>query len=106
MNKLLILPILLTANILSTTMVHATESQQETINTAEGYPYKNLIMWADKVELIYSNNNENTICRVNVLSDNLTHKGINRTVSNNKFKKTPMAACLTRDTAKQLLTKL
>jgi hypothetical protein len=82
------------------------QQQAQTIETAEGFPYKNLIMKADKVELIYTDNSDSITCRVNVFNKELTYRGKAKTISINKFKKVPMAACLTRPVAKLLLKKL
>jgi hypothetical protein len=88
-------------------MTQANAQQQlNKINTAEGFPYKNLIMKADKVELIFKDNLDSITCRVNVLNKDFIYHGKANTISKNKFKKVPMAACLTRTVAKSLLKKL
>lgn len=106
MNKLIIIGMVVFTSVLSVNLVSASEKVLDRIETQEGYPYKNLIMKADKVELLYITQSEHTTCRVNVSYANEQYQGSRFTVSNTKFEKSPMAACLTRPVAKKLLPKL
>ncbi|KAF7764446.1 hypothetical protein PCIT_b0450 [Pseudoalteromonas citrea] len=106
MNKLIITGMFVFTSILSVNLVSASDKVLDRIETQEGYPYKNLIMKASKVELLYVSKSEHTTCRVNVSYANEQYQGSHFTVSNKKFEKSPMAACLTRTVAKKLLSKL
>ncbi|TMP38502.1 hypothetical protein CWB96_16000 [Pseudoalteromonas citrea] len=106
MNKLIITGICVFTCLLSVKVVSASDKVLDKIETQEGYPYKNLIMKAGKVELLYITKSEHTTCRVNVSYANEQYQGSRFTVSNTKFEKSPMAACLTRPIAKKLLSKL
>ncbi|BBN83482.1 hypothetical protein PA25_34670 [Pseudoalteromonas sp. A25] len=92
--------------VLFTTASYANTQATEQINTTEGYPYKNVIHKAQRVELHYSELDNGIECHVNVISDTLKHSSAPQKVSHKKFKHSPMAACLTRATAKQILAKL
>ncbi|MBD1583751.1 hypothetical protein [Pseudoalteromonas sp. S16_S37] len=92
--------------VLFTTASYANTQAVEQINTTEGYPYKNVIFKAQRVELHYSELENGIECRVNVVGDEQQHSGDTQQVSHKKFQQSPMAACLTRTTAKQILAKL
>ena len=76
------------------------------IDTSEGYPYKNLIQKADKVTIKYSELKERIDCQVTIEANNQTFEGIKYKVSQKRFKKAPMAACMDREFAKQLVKQL
>ena len=76
------------------------------LDTDEGYPYKNLIQKVERVEIRYVENQYTVTCRVNVQTLHNQYNGKEHTVSAKLFAKRPMAACLTRDKAKQILTML
>ncbi|CAH9050374.1 hypothetical protein PSECIP111951_00179 [Pseudoalteromonas holothuriae] len=92
--------------IIFTTATYAKHQHVEHINTNEGYPYKNVIRKAERVELRYSEVENNIECKVIVLNNTHKHSSTLQTVSRKKFNKSPMAACLTRNTAKQILATL
>lgn len=60
MNKLIIIGMVVFTSVLSVNLVSASEKVLDRIETQEGYPYKNLIMKADKVELLYITQSEHT----------------------------------------------
>lgn len=76
------------------------------LDTDEGYPYKNLIQKVERVEIRYVENQHTVTCRVNVQTLHNQYNGKEYTVSAKLFAKRPMAACLTRNKAKQILTML
>ncbi|MCL2914517.1 hypothetical protein L2725_12145 [Shewanella corallii] len=78
----------------------------ERLDTDEGYPYKNLIMRAQRVELIYSELGNRVECRVTVMMPDGSFEGEKREVSAKSFHRKPMQSCMDRDKAKQLLTRL
>lgn len=76
------------------------------LDTDEGYPYKNLINKAQRVELRYVENDHQVTCKVSVQPLHNQYMGKEQTVSAKQFKKQPIAACLTRIKAKQILNML
>ncbi|TMP39552.1 hypothetical protein [Pseudoalteromonas rubra] len=76
------------------------------VYTSEGYPYKNLIMKAERVELIYSEEGSTTTCRVKVHSNNQVLESKNVSVSQQDFSNAPITQCLARKTAKAFLGQL
>ncbi|TMP31844.1 hypothetical protein CWB99_00010 [Pseudoalteromonas rubra] len=76
------------------------------VYTSEGYPYKNLIMKAKRVELIYSEEGSTTTCRVKVHSANKVLESDNVNVSRQDFNNAPVTQCLARKTAKAFLGQL
>lgn len=79
---------------------------EERINTDEGFPYKNLIIRADRVELSYIERGKEVECKVAVLSEKGRFEGQSRTARAKHLKHKPMASCLSRDEAKRILTLL
>ncbi|MFC3031947.1 hypothetical protein ACFOEE_05410 [Pseudoalteromonas fenneropenaei] len=86
----------------------ANSSNSETLDTDEGFPYKNVIMRADRVELNYAMQDDKVECSIKVQSTELSKPYVGETqlVSKKQFRKTPMQACLTRPVAKALLAQL
>ncbi|MEJ6476704.1 hypothetical protein [Pseudoalteromonas piscicida] len=85
---------------------HAKQVQTEKVFTDAGYPYKNLIMKAEKVELVYSEQQNKTTCHVKVYQGDTLLEGEPVEVSNQSFSITPVQSCLARQNAKQLLSLL
>ncbi len=73
------------------------------LDTDEGYPYKSLIKKVERVEIRYVENSHSVTCKVNVQTLHNQYMGKEQTVSAKLFAKRPMAACLTREKAKQIL---
>ncbi|MFC0120117.1 hypothetical protein ACFFK7_19560 [Pseudoalteromonas xiamenensis] len=84
----------------------ASKIAQEHIDTDEGFPYKNLIMKADRVELSYKEHGDEVECRVAIITANNTHQGTPKTTKAKNLRHKPMTACLSRDEAKQFLAQL
>ncbi|MEQ3443295.1 hypothetical protein ABMY47_17705 [Pseudoalteromonas sp. BZP1] len=98
MKYLVILLLLFT-----TSFSYANQSVLTQLDTDEGYPYKNLIKKVERVEIRYVENSHSVICKVNVQTLHNQYMGKEQTVSAKLFAKRPMAACLTREKAKQIL---
>ena len=98
MKYLVILLILFT-----TSFSYANQPVITQLDTDEGYPYKNLIKKVERVEIRYVENSHSVICKVNVQTLHNQYMGKEQTVSAKLFAKRPMAACLTREKAKQIL---
>ena len=87
------------------TSSNAFSNQVELINTEEGYPYKQLIKYSDKVNLIYKEG-KRVSCRVVVHIRGRSIKGRIQEISNKQFRKKPMASCMNRDIAKAVLASI
>ena len=98
MKYLVILLILFT-----TSFSYAKQPVITQLDTDEGYPYKNLIKKVERVEIRYVENSHSVICKVNVQTLHNQYMGKEQTVAAKLFAKRPMAACLTREKAKQIL---
>ena len=89
--------------IVATSFSYANQPVITQLNTDEGYPYKNLIKKVERVEIRYVENSHSVTCKVNVQTLHNQYIGKEQTVSAKLFAKRPMAACLTREKAKQIL---
>ena len=98
MKYLVILLILFT-----TSFSYANQPVITQLDTDEGYPYKNLIKKVERVEIRYVENSHSVTCKVNVQTLHNQYMGKEQTVSAKLFTKRPMATCLTREKAKQIL---
>lgn len=92
--------------ILISTASQAQSDSNIKLTTDEGYPYKNLINKAQRIELRYVENDHQVSCKVSVQTLHNQYMGKQQTVSAKTFKKQPLAACLTRVKAKQILNML
>ncbi|MGO2129549.1 MAG: hypothetical protein ACTH4U_12460 [Pseudoalteromonas prydzensis] len=92
--------------ILISTASQAQANSNIKLTTDEGYPYKNLINKAQRIELRYVENDHQVSCKVSVQTLHNQYMGKQQTVSAKIFKKQPLAACLTRVKAKQILNML
>ena len=92
--------------ILISTASQAQANSNIKLTTDEGYPYKNLINKAQRIELRYVENDHQVSCKVSVQTLHNQYMGKQQTVSTKTFKKQPLAACLTRVKAKQILNML
>ncbi|KZN43771.1 hypothetical protein [Pseudoalteromonas luteoviolacea] len=84
----------------------AEQVQTERVFTSAGYPYKNLIIKAERVELIYSEDKDKTSCRVKVYKSGNLHESEPMEVSQKAFSSDPVQSCLARQNAKQILSLL
>ncbi|MCZ4253785.1 hypothetical protein [Pseudoalteromonas shioyasakiensis] len=89
--------------IFATSFSYANQPVTTQLDTDEGYPYKNLIKKVERVEIRYVENSYSVTCKVNVQTLHNQYMGKEQTVSAKLFAKRPMAACLTREKAKQIL---
>ena len=89
--------------IFATSFSYAKQTVTTQLNTDEGKPYKNLIKKVGRVEIRYVENSHSVTCKVNVQTLHNQYMGKEQTVSAKLFAKRPMAACLTREKAKQIL---
>ncbi|KZN52936.1 hypothetical protein [Pseudoalteromonas luteoviolacea] len=84
----------------------AEQLEVDRIFTDAGYPYKNLIMKAERVELIYSEEQNKTTCRVQVYDKGQLHQSEQLEVSSYSFSKQPVTSCLERKRARHILSLL
>ncbi|GKW53262.1 hypothetical protein NCCP2140_23150 [Pseudoalteromonas sp. NCCP-2140] len=89
--------------IVATSFSYANQPVITQLDTDEGYPYKNLIKKVERVEIRYVENSHSVTCKVNVQTLHNQYMGKEQKVSAKLFAKRPMAACLTREKAKQIL---
>lgn len=71
--------------------------------TEKGYPYKNLVNRTESVKIFYTEKDHEVSCRVEVEVDGTNWKSAKQQVSKQAFSETPLASCLSRDRAKQIL---
>ncbi|GLX77118.1 hypothetical protein tinsulaeT_04580 [Thalassotalea insulae] len=98
--------ILNTAIILALTLLYSNLSQatEEKIYSAMGYPYQLLLTRTESVKIIYSENNDNIACKVEVSWADKYVLTEPTQVSHKNFNEKPLANCLPRKTAKSILS--
>lgn len=78
----------------------------ETVYSGKGYPYKLLIDRAESINIVYSEDNSGNIqCSVKAVVAGQELQTSKRMTDKIKFKQKPLASCLTRHKAKELLAK-
>ena len=75
----------------------------EKIDTQEGYPYAALVQRVDEVKLIFTENENNVHCRVEVTQNGKVWRGLSNTAKKKEFQRKPLNSCMAREEAKQLL---
>nr|WP_239032942.1 hypothetical protein [Pseudoalteromonas luteoviolacea] len=85
---------------------YAEQLEVDRIFTDAGYPYKNLIIKAERVELIYSEEQNTTTCRIQVYDKGQLHQSEQLEVSSYSFSKQPIKSCLGRKRARDILSLL
>ena len=75
----------------------------ETMYSAKGYPYKDLIERAEEVKIIYSENANSVTCKVAITSTADHWLSDSKTISHKTFAEAPLASCLSREDAKAQL---
>ncbi|MEW6991242.1 hypothetical protein AADZ91_11175 [Colwelliaceae bacterium 6441] len=100
--KIEITTLLLTSTLL---MSNAIQASQEKLYTAKKYPYNLLISRTQSVKIIYTDEQENINCKVAVNWQNKTLTSVNKRVKKQDFIKEPLASCLARNNAKDILSK-
>lgn len=79
------------------------DSKIDKIYSYEGYPYKQLISRSDLIKIIYTESNSEIDCSVQLDIDGEIQKIATQKVSKKHFAQKPLASCLPRKIAKQLL---
>ena len=79
------------------------KAEHITIETANNYPYKNLINRTDVVNVFYITNDENKKCRVEILLDQMKWTSVAKEVNQEVVNHDILATCLSRETAEQIL---
>lgn len=74
-----------------------------TLFSEKGYPYKDLIQRTESVKIIYTEDNQEVTCKVAVTSHDHNWQSNTKTVNHKAFEQAPLASCLTREEAKNLL---
>lgn len=98
--------LLLALTITQASLASAAIQPTETVYSGKGYPYKLLIDRAESINIIYSEDPLGNIqCSVKAIvagQELLTSKKVTDQI---KFKQKPLASCLSRHKAKELLAK-
>ena len=92
---------LLFSVVTATSLVNASEYPM--VFTDKGYPYKDLIQRTEEVKIIYTENDQSITCRVEVNIDGVDLTSQKLTISKKAFKETPLASCISRKRARQML---
>ncbi|WOH37264.1 hypothetical protein RI844_18175 [Thalassotalea fonticola] len=74
-----------------------------TVDTANKYPYNDLINRTDDVKVFYTNNDEKFSCKVEIVLDKMKWVSTEKKISKEFFYNDPLSNCLSRDKAKQIL---
>ena len=91
------------ANVHSTIATGQSNNTQQVLFSSQGYPYKNLLSKTDLIKIIYTQEQDNVECSVELELDDLHLKSQSRTTSKDKFTQAPLASCLKRKQAKMWL---
>jgi len=91
------------AIISSLIFVQLAVAEKTTINTANTYPYKNLINRSDTVNIFYIKKNESSRCRVEVVLKNMKWTSVEKEVSKETFNDNILSNCLSKETAEEIL---
>lgn len=84
-------------------IVSSANAETNMLFTEQGYPYKDLVNRSNEVKIIYSEKNNDVSCRVQVALNGTTWKTRNLQVEKREFDSAPLASCLERSKAKQIL---
>ena len=84
-------------------LVSAVEANTDKVYSNQGYPYKLLINRADEVKIFYRENATGIYCHVEVSRDKEKMLSTEVQVSAQQFSQKPLASCLPREQAKNLL---
>jgi len=84
-------------------IVQLAAAEKTTINTANTYPYKNLINRSDTVNIFYIQKNESSRCKVEVVLKNMKWTSAEKEVSKETFNDNILSHCLSKETAEQIL---
>ena len=97
--------VLLTLLFISFSGISAQQAGDDMLYTNQGYPYESLVKRSESIKIFYTKNKESTRCRVEVDVKGKIWRSSQQSISNKAFNATPLAACLARSDAKQLLAK-
>ena len=102
-NKTLAVAVILSITSLTSNAENAKIKTPEKLTSAMGYPYKLLINRSDSVKITYSENNNKINCKVVVRWHEQEMHAKPKQVSKEKFNEKPLASCLDRNKAKEIL---
>ncbi|XPF92939.1 hypothetical protein ACM9HF_12990 [Colwellia sp. RE-S-Sl-9] len=92
-------------SVLSTSLVIGIQANDEIqLYSEAGYPYKNLINKAKAVKILFTEQENSIVCRVEVSGDSKNKTTEKVVVSKKQFDQAPLVSCLPRTEAKKLLT--
>ncbi len=91
------------AIISSLIFVQLAAAEKTTIDTANTYPYKNLINRSDTVNIFYMTKNESSRCRVEVVLKKMKWTSVEKEMSKETFNDNILSHCLSKETAEIIL---
>lgn len=74
-----------------------------TVNSANNYPYKNLVERTDVIKVFYTTNGGEQRCRVEVILKKMKWISSENKIDENVFNKNKLSNCLSREKAQQIL---
>ncbi|MFT5755848.1 MAG: hypothetical protein ACI9LM_000560 [Alteromonadaceae bacterium] len=83
----------------------AVQADQETLYSSKSYPYNLLLSRTESVKIIYIKDKDKINCKVEVSWKNKMITTLQARVSKIAFNKGPLASCLPREKAKNILAK-
>jgi hypothetical protein len=78
-------------------------AEEVTVNSANNYPYKNLINRTDVIKIFYTTFDGEQSCRVEVELDEMKWISVEKAINKDVFSKDKLSNCLSRETAEQIL---
>jgi len=84
-------------------MSTCTANNEAELFSKEGFPYKLLITRADSIKILFIEKEEGIECRTRVIDHQNEYVSEKVLVSKKQFNDKPLASCLSRDKAKELL---
>lgn len=92
--------ILITSVLLNSNLAKAADF---TVNSANNYPYKNLVERTDAVKVFYTNNGGEQRCRVEVILKSMKWVSAEKKIDEGVFNKNKLSNCLPIKKAEQIL---
>lgn len=99
MNKVLIFSLLMGAY----TAISYANTVHEKLYSEKGYPYKELIQRSDSVKIFYTEKDALVNCKVEVNNQQDVWTSTAVSITKDSFTEAPLASCLKRNKAKEIL---
>jgi len=92
--------IIFTAYLLLNNLAYA---EHITVDSANNYPYKNLIKRTNDVKIFYIENDKSLTCRVEIVLDKMKWTSVEKKIKKNRVNSMLLSDCLPRKTAEEIL---